>query len=100
MTKISPIQVIIENTFFSFMMSTVTAILPILSFYLLPFELAMLGSRMIGVGMVFTMRRFAGKLGEEENPIITGLMYAAIVIVGIEVLNLVLGVITLFHLQI
>ena len=55
---------------------------------------------MIGVGMVFTMGCFAGKLGEEENPIITGLMYAAIVILGIEALNLVVDIITLFHLQI
>jgi len=97
-TEIFSIQEVIENTFFCFMMSTVAAILPILPFYVLPFEPAMLGSWMIGVGMVLTMGCFAGKLGEEEKPIITGLIYAAIAIVGIEALNLVVSAITLSHL--
>ena len=38
----------------------------------------------IGIGMAFSMGYLAGKLGEEKNPLLIGVLYAIIVIIGTE----------------
>ena len=87
-TEISSILEIMENAFLCFVVSMVAAIPPILPFYILPLETAMMSSMMMGIGMVFIMGCLAGKLGEEKNPTFIGLEYAAIAIIGIQVTNL------------
>jgi VIT1/CCC1 family predicted Fe2+/Mn2+ transporter len=83
-TEIMSNSEIIGNMVSCLVMSTFAAVLPILPFYIFSIEVAMTGSMVIGVGMAFSMGYLAGKLGEEKNPLLIGVLYAVIVIVGTE----------------
>ena len=88
-TEVTSVREIAASSLFCFLMSMVALVFPILPFFFLPLETAMLSCVVIGVLLIFSMGYFACKLGGEGNPVYVGLGYAVIAIAGTVACHLV-----------